>query len=201
MDEGLKKRLVGATVLVSLVVIFVPMLLDQEPVVDQGIERNGIPPRPPRSFPSRVLPDEDEQIAVPPASITEAQVPATAPSAAEAETTPPQPAEPQPAVEPESEQPPPATRPPLSGWVIQAGSFSNRSNADKLTQQLRNKGFSAFVEQAEVQGKTVARVLVGPEADRRLAEQLMARLNRELKASKLVGKLKVYSGPGHPRSE
>ena len=197
MDEGLKKRLVGATVLVSLIVIFVPMLLENEPIVDNGISRPAIPPRPPAAFPSRVLPEDDENIGIPPLSVSNPsmQIPPT--PAEVVDNAPPAAANLPAASESAVEQPPPAVRPQLSGWVIQAGSFSNSDNADKLTQQLRAKGFPAFVEQAQVRGKAVARVLVGPEVDRQLAERLMSRLNRELGAHKLVGKLKVYAGPGN----
>ncbi len=63
MNEGLKKRLVGATVLVSLVVIFVPMLLEKEPVLSGSITESNIPPRPNTDFTSRVLPLENENLA------------------------------------------------------------------------------------------------------------------------------------------
>lgn len=46
MDDALKKRLVGAVVLVSLAVIFVPMLIEDEPVVSPSIKDTNIPPRP-----------------------------------------------------------------------------------------------------------------------------------------------------------
>jgi len=196
VDEGLKRRLVGATVLVSLVVIFVPMLLEHEPEREPGIEQITIPPQPPVAFPSRVLPEEDEQIAIPPSSVTAVKrLPSPPAQGAGVETPVAAAPESQPVAKPAAEAP--AARPLLSAWVIQAGSFSNRGNADKLTQQLRDKGFPAFVEQAQVKGKTVARVLVGPEVERRLAENLMTQLNRELQTHDLVGKLKVYSGPGY----
>jgi DedD protein len=46
MEDALKKRLVGAVVLVSLAVIFVPMLIEDEPVVSPRIRDINIPPRP-----------------------------------------------------------------------------------------------------------------------------------------------------------
>ena len=62
MDEALKKRLIGATVLVSLVVIFVPMLLEHEPIVSTQIEKTNIPERPKNIFSSSVLPLESEKL-------------------------------------------------------------------------------------------------------------------------------------------
>ena len=70
VDEGLKKRLIGATVLVSLVVIFVPMLLQNEPVMEKGIDRTNVPPRPEGEFTSRILPLESEQLSLPEERVT-----------------------------------------------------------------------------------------------------------------------------------
>ncbi len=187
MDDGLKKRLIGATVLVSLVVIFVPMLLQHEPVLEQEIVRSNIPPRPQRDFTSQVLPAESEQLALPPKQ--QASPPSVvakpAPRAngnADATARPVKPAK----------QPPPKPRVGLSAWMIQAGSFSNRDNAQKLLLQLRKKGFSSDIEQATVKGSAVYRVLVGPEVDRAQAEKLLVRVNRQLKPLKLQGKLRRY---------
>jgi DedD protein len=63
VDESLKRRLVGATVLVSLIVIFVPMLLEDESGRTPAIEGSNIPPRPHQESglaASRILPLEDE---------------------------------------------------------------------------------------------------------------------------------------------
>ena len=56
MDINLKQRLVGAVVLVSLAVIFIPMILDgRDPSVNY-ITKSNIPPKPERDFVSRVIP-------------------------------------------------------------------------------------------------------------------------------------------------
>ena len=47
MDDALKRRLTGAVVLVSLAVIFVPMLVEEEPVLSPSIRESNIPVRPP----------------------------------------------------------------------------------------------------------------------------------------------------------
>lgn len=56
MDPALKQRLVGATVLVVLAVIFVPMLVDTTPRTDGEPIDLGIPPEPGQSFETRVVP-------------------------------------------------------------------------------------------------------------------------------------------------
>ncbi len=195
MDEGLKKRLIGATVLVSLVVIFVPMLLQREPVLEPEIHDSNILPRPDRDFRSRVIPSESEQLALPPREIVSIQAGERPPSMQRQKPS-------SPASSPVAGQtgragskPSPAVVEPrvgLSAWIIQVGSFSKRENAEKLVTRLRGKSFSADIEQASVKGRTMYRVLVGPEIDRKRAETMLARLNREVKALKLKGKLKSY---------
>lgn len=207
MDERLKKRLIGATVLVSLVVIFVPMLLQHEPVLDQGIEGSNIPPRPQRNYDTGLLPEDDDDLSkplkgtvrispgerlpfmeplVPPGDV---EPPKTAPPKPKASVAPPATRSAKPAAKPK-----PAKKSPRvsNNWVIQLGSFSRRSNAEKLVGQLQAKGFSASIEPVKVKGKALYRVVVGPEADRRKAEKLLARLNREVKPLKLKGALRSY---------
>ena len=58
MDETLKRRLIGAAVVVSLAVIFVPMLVEEAPVPDPRIEGSNVPPRENLTFKSSLLKDE-----------------------------------------------------------------------------------------------------------------------------------------------
>ncbi len=192
MDERLKKRLVGATVLVSLVVIFVPMLLEDEPVIETGIYKTNIPPKPERDFSSRVVPAEDEKLATPPASHRPEIVPLKPMPEPEVVEKAEPPAPPEMAETAESTPPAVAPRVGLSAWVIQVGSFSNRDNAEKLVQQIREMKYAAFMEQADVDGKTHYRVKVGPEVDRALADKMLISLNKDLKALNLKGEVKSY---------
>jgi DedD protein len=56
MDPALKQRLIGATVLVVLAVIFVPMLVDTTPRTDGEAIDLTIPPEPGQSFETQVVP-------------------------------------------------------------------------------------------------------------------------------------------------
>lgn len=192
MDEGLKKRLIGATVLVSLVVIFVPMLLEEEPVVSTELEENVIPQRPEDNFSSRVLPLETEDLSKPQSVETKPvqEAPKPAPVQQAAQKEPEQNTEPKPAA---AEKKEPAPRVGLSAWVIQVGSFSQRSNADNLVKDLQANKYAAFTDQVDVKGEILHRVLVGPEVDKKRAEQMLAKLNKYLKAKKLTGTLKSYN--------
>jgi DedD protein len=80
MEEGAKRRLVGAAVIVALMVIFVPMLVEEEegesPIPDSALE---VPPRPafepePTRHPTAEL-QPDEVVAEPPDAPAELQPP------------------------------------------------------------------------------------------------------------------------------
>jgi DedD protein len=187
VDEGLKKRLIGATVLVSLVVIFVPMLLEKDSVVSTDMEENIIPDKPEMDFSSRVMPLESEDLSTPPPASEQATKPA--PQVQETAGKPVSQGEAKPAVKP---QPQPAQRVGLSAWVIQVGSFSKHGNADKLVKTLQGQKYAAFTDQVDVKGKILHRVLVGPEVDKKRAEKMLLKVNKYLKAQKLKGKLKSY---------
>lgn len=199
MDDRLKRRLIGAAVLVSLAVIFVPMLVEDEPVPEDS-PAGTVPPRENLTFRSQVLKDE---IAVPtdaPPPAAESQ--ADGPAGERQEPTAEPPLEPGPeataapaplppaerAAPPEKPKtaPPPvakATPPPkpaatpaprITTWIVQVGNFSTRDKADAVARQLRGKGFEVFIE--PIGTPPVFRVAVGPESDRKRAEALIPRV-------------------------
>jgi cell division septation protein DedD len=66
-----------------------------------------------------------------------------------------------------------------SVWVIQLGSFKNKTNALRLVNKLRANGYKAFIQQVSaVSGGT--RVFVGPEHKKTLAHALASRLQNEM---------------------
>ncbi len=69
----------------------------------------------------------------------------------------------------------------VSAWVIQLGSFANEQNALKLRDQLRDKGYTTFVEAVDARGAKVFRVRIGPELERAQAEAIRDKLEQELK--------------------
>jgi len=172
----MKQRLVGAVVLVALVVIFVPMLLDDEPVITSSITKSNIPPQPKRDYPTQVVSKKEVKPLVP---------------AAASKVEPTKAAESKPIVKlvTVASKAEPKTRVGLSAWVVQVASFGKRTNADKLMKRLQAKKLSAFVEQASVDRKTVFRVRVGPEVDHKKAEGIRAQIEREFK---LKGKIERY---------
>lgn len=83
----------------------------------------------------------------------------------------------------------PNPRPSADGmptWVVQVASLGSSQAAADLEKKLRGDGFSAFVEKAEVRGKTYYRVRVGPNANRASAEQTANKLRQKQKVEPLV---------------
>lgn len=166
MDEGLKKRLVGAAVLASLVVIFLPMLIDEP--ADTEPELRAMPPAPPKQdFASSMLSEE----VVPPKPLP-AKPSEPMPEPVERTNTETETPESEQVVEPEPKQG-------LTAWVVKVGSFSNRENAETLVKKLRKAGFQTpDAERIELRGKVLYRVSVGPMVKKEKAEKLLPEINK-----------------------
>ncbi|EXJ14685.1 SPOR domain-containing protein [Imhoffiella purpurea] len=74
----------------------------------------------------------------------------------------------------------------MPSWVVQVASLGAVETAQGLAGKLKKSGFSAFVERAEVRGKTYYRVRVGPELDRANAERTAAMLRQQEKLDTLI---------------
>lgn len=153
MDEGLKKRLIGAAVLASLAVVFVPMLFEEPPPKPPQLPP--LPERPPeRDFASEMLREE---------------VPAIAPLVPTPQVSP--------SGEDADETAAPKQRTGLSAWIVQVGSFSSRENADQLVQKLRAADLpTPDPELVDIRGKRYYRVKVGPVVERERADSLLPRV-------------------------
>jgi len=64
---------------------------------------------------------------------------------------------------------------PAGAWYLQFGVYNSRENADAHVQQLKAKGYSAFVDSTTGPGPRY-KVRMGPYADRAVADQQAARL-------------------------
>ena len=215
MEEGSKRRLIGATVVVVLLVTFVPMVLEEAPTPPASAPVSEVAPRdqarpemdaefrqPAKQSPLATiteLPPPDlltsserdmaasrvdmpvAKLATPPKG-TEVQKPKEAakdpkkeaakePKKEIAKVTPPKEA----AKEKEPAKPAePGPKKTGAGWVFQVASLSERAKADEMAGNLKSKGFPAFVETAEVNGKTYFRVRVGPRKERKDIDALAA---------------------------
>ena len=190
MEQKLKQRLVGALVLASLAVIFIPIILEgpedkwtpresdipvpPRPKFKASIEPSGeIAPVPDRPIRSVVMDDEetvvDETVAEKPPLET----------GTESEAIPEKSAEPS-VSEAESDIKMPETPAQgLGAWVIQVGSFNQSDNARKLRDRLRSAGYDTFIERVETPKGVVFRVRVGPFLERNRAESLRDTINKQ----------------------
>lgn len=67
-----------------------------------------------------------------------------------------------------------------AAWVVQIGSFKNKSNALRLVNQLRANGYRAFIQQISTAFGENTRVFVGPEVKRINARALADRLETNM---------------------
>lgn len=187
MERKLKERIIGAVVLVVVVVLVVPIFLDGR--TDDGetvTETVILPGQSEQKMQTQVL-DRNRSTPVPANSNNE-EAPKPQPEAPK-----PQPETPQPKVvvqqQPEESRPPVESRPdpePVFSeravasdtgmFAVQLGSFGSEENADKLAADLRKQGFAAFLSKLEASGKELHRVRVGPQANRKAAEAVAAKL-------------------------
>ncbi|MCU0833031.1 MAG: SPOR domain-containing protein [Chromatiaceae bacterium] len=203
MEEGAKRRLVGAAVFVALLVIFLPMLVEEReesPVPEAALV---VPPRPaieprPQPAPPTGLTEEEERIEAPVGTAELAPPPLYIPptddesSPVEEESWIPVPivapqTEPKaplaetktpapPSAQPAAPRPKPGAP---SGWVVQVAALTEQPRAEALERELRAKGLPAFIETVSIDSKTFHRVRVGPESDRRRAEAMAASLKQQ----------------------
>jgi DedD protein len=172
MTEDLKKRLIGAAVLVSLAVIFIPVLIEEQPPA-RSISGSNIPSSPPitheENFLSeKVVEEKRAELAfgssVEPASNSEIREISSEEQQSE--------------VNESGTVSVPVPRVGLTSWMIQAGAFSSRENAEKLVEKLRDAGYDTHLETAEVNSLTVFRVRVGPEIDRGNADRMADKISK-----------------------
>ncbi len=194
MEPALKQRLVGASVLVALGVVVIPMLLDSgsAPPTDP-IQ---IPPRPADLHTAPVLDAPAAEVPVAEAGPPDS-VPIAEPSAGAAERIP-TPPEDGSATPEAKRRPSPVTKPPAArserpaasaptperlgvrAYAIQLASFSSEASAKALESKLKGRGYRAFVERIYLNSGSVFRVRVGPEIEAAKAKALLARLETDI---------------------
>lgn len=182
MEEALKQRLVGASVLVVLAVIFLPLLFD-----GSGMAK----PTAPLSLD---LPEASAEntvtITLKPKGAIKPKV-LVAKSEAASLTKPQSNPQPKAVVTPQVVAKPQSKKTAVqtggkAQWVIQLGSFGQRSNAQALRDKLINRGYNSFIESSGQGSAQVYRVRVGPESSRERAETIRIKLKDREKRNGLV---------------
>lgn len=210
--DGLKQRIIGALVLISLAVIFVPMVFD-EPHSERTSTSINIPEEPP--FPEVEAPESD--IAPSPSyqqdqasssdsvdqdfKIVENDEPVAQSASSNSSNAKTEVAEPA-APEPEKTQPVASKEPdtPVSteqkeaeftrslkgAWVVQLGSFGNSDNARGLRDEVREKGYNSHLQEVVRGDSTLTRVFSGPFAEKTKAEAAKRALDKAFSLNSLV---------------
>ena len=185
MDRLLQQRLLGAAILLAVLVIVVPELLDgaghrsrypsqveipEQPDFKPMPEVESLPIVQPE-IPAQPVPEaliEPATVAVPlPVKVAAPAVekPAAAEAVKKPATT--------------SQKTVVSVKP---AWALQIGSFSDKSNALKMRDQYRAKGFTAYVDD----DKGSFRVRIGPELDRARIEKLQDKIYKQEQIKGLI---------------
>ncbi len=195
MDKVLKQRLIGATILIALAVIFLPMLFDggdgdstpRQLALD-------LPERPEAQREVRRLPLDPDQVRTPREAEAEPPIEPEADPVDEPVDEPelhapvedeqePMPVEPGPAPEPDPEpeqeldtQPEPAPGSEVAqtvtdgNWVVQVAVFSNRDSAERIGSQLEGLGHTVMLDPLVRDQAELHRLRTGPYGTREDAE-------------------------------
>lgn len=213
--DGLKQRIIGALVLISLAVIFVPMIFD-EPHSERQSTPITIPEEPP--FPEVDMPAQPdprnfeepeaggssvgyrmveepaeadaavaETVEEPASQTTAEAAPAQTASQAEPQQAP----EPQQATEPvasasEPEQPKEFSKTLEGAWIVQLGSFGNADNARRLRDKVIEMKYGAHLQQVTRGDTELTRVFSGPFVSEAEAKKAKAVLDKEFNLNSLV---------------
>jgi len=159
MDTHLQQRIVGAIVLVTLGVIFIPALLDGSGYQSrqiQNIEISDKPEFPPLSqkvvdpvpTPVQVSRDPDQK-----AASNGGDEPARG-------------------SEPDM---------PVQAFALQVGTFENESNAAKLRDKLKKAGYMSYIQASGNDGKTSYKVRIGPNLQRSQLETVKDEVKKTFK--------------------
>lgn len=180
-DFDPKHRVIGAIIVVSLAVIFVPMILDRReaptelsapehgraPGTQSGDTKVVVTPvRPepsnqadkietapsPTPNPARSAPPPVAATPLPPATVVKPAVKPAEPKAADVK----------------------------AGWVVQVGTFSSTTNAARLEEQLKKLGHAVKAERIAIERGNATRLRVGPFRDKSLAVKAQGQIEKQI---------------------
>jgi DedD protein len=183
-----RRRLIGAIVLVTAVVVALPMVLDTDPKpINQDIAIR-IPSPDSGPFTSKVVP-----VAPPLEAKPEAKPPAAAPkppAAPEDKSAKPAPAPAQAKAPSKPAAAEPAPKPAAGQYVLQVIALADAGKARQIQQQVSAAGIRSYTEVVKTAKGDVTRVRAGPFESTAAAEKARAQLQQiEFDGKKLDGKI------------
>ncbi|NOQ89180.1 MAG: hypothetical protein GQ550_09670 [Gammaproteobacteria bacterium] len=155
MEAPLQQRIVGAIVLVTLGVIFIPPLLDGSGYKSRQVQDIEIKDKP--EFPS-LTQKKVEPIPTPLQKNRKEQEKV------------------------QQADPKQAHKKPVKTFALQVGTFGSNENAEKMCDDMRKAGYTAFVHKSTAKGKTSYKVRIGPELERSVLEKI----KKDIKKSKKI---------------
>jgi len=159
MEAPLQQRIVGAIVLVTLGVIFIPALLDGSGYKSRQVQDIEIKEKP--EFP----PLTQKKVKPIPTPLKEYKKEQLKQQEADARQ---------------------AHKKPIKSFALQVGTFGNNENAVKMRDQMRAAGYSAFVHKSTNKGKTTYKVRIGPELERSVLQKIKTKLKKSKKIDAYV---------------
>lgn len=168
LQRQARRRLLGAIALMLAVVIFLPMIFDADPAatVTRDIELH-IPDTvagAPQQMAAEGAQQKVESVA---ATVAPVIAESTVPAAIAPPVQPPAVAKPTPIAAAPAK---PVSKP--SGWVVQVGAYSKEDAAKQMVANLKQRGYPAYTEQADL----MLRVRVGNYPSKEAAEKIRIRL-------------------------
>ena len=154
MEAPLQQRIVGAIVLVTLGVIFIPALLDGSGYKTRQVQDIEVKDKP--TFPP-LAQKKLKPIATPIAQIKTKQTEA---------------------LKADPKQP---DKKPVKSFALQVGTFGTNENAEKLRDELRKAGYTTFVHKMQSKGKTSYKVRIGPELEYSVLEKIKKDVKKKQK--------------------
>jgi len=194
-DDGniLKRRLLGAAVLIALAVILLPLVLDGSGSESRFRRVEQLRVEPPRILDHKGQPEVAKPSVKPAPTPTNDPAKPVAKPVEQSKSVVPEKRVEEPAVPAAPATPDPETRPAqtlsdevtnMVAWVVQAGSFADESNALALRDKLRTASFPAFISPDAV--NRVYRVKVGPITDRKQANKVQNQVESMFRVKTLV---------------
>ena len=151
MEAPLQQRIVGAIVLVTLGVIFIPALLDGSGYKARQVQDIEIKEKP--KFPP-LTQKKVKPIATPLEQNKKANTEAL------------------------KADPKEPHKKPIKTFALQIGTFDNNKNAEKMRDKMRKAGYTAFVHKSVSKSKTTYKVRIGPEIEHSVLEKIKTTLKK-----------------------
>ena len=176
-EFDLKKRLIGAFILIGFGVVVLPALLGGE---DPQLDNSQIHPSPTlesKVFVSKITPiggatpkltsaGKPEKAEAPPQPTVSEPADAAPTEVAKAEPT------------PQAEVKQDEKNDAEPGWVVRIGTFAKTSNAERVMKRLQQAGYEPSTTQINTDNGTATRVWIGPYTQRVEAARMRKRINQ-----------------------